>query len=359
VKNYVQSPVVKASSSTSQQDESSGQPINCAEVCAEYAGVVVGDRLKKRLLGLISRHHSPLKSRPLTGAKMERIEGVSWNSLRLQVPQTGEGRHCGPHYVQAPATVCGSALAHVAPRQVVSRRTTAEATGDIFGPHIGTSFSTAQLDSATVWGATQQRRGVRVWGDKCAQVPGLDSSEVSKQARVAQMKGEMLMLGARDCHRLPATIAPLSESKAVSFYTFSLCACPCLYLLLRNVGKCTYEAEIRKELQALHISVKALLELQSKRQVQGPIRTAPWYCTLYCWWREALMLLKCVLSATSAACEERRRLQCSEGACTVRKLCICNVTVAILLDVCLAEPRKNLGNVSVQSSSSRAKSAYC
>jgi hypothetical protein len=41
-------------------------------------------------------------------------------------------------------------------------------------------------------------------------------------------------------------------------------------LLLKNVGKRMPEAEIREELEALHINVQAVMQLQSKRRDQDP-----------------------------------------------------------------------------------------
>jgi hypothetical protein len=47
----------------------------------------------------------------------------------------------------------------------------------------------------------------------------------------------------------------LGEGKCVSFHTFSLPEDPCVSLLFKNLEKRIPEAEIKGELEALHINV--------------------------------------------------------------------------------------------------------
>jgi hypothetical protein len=71
---------------------------------------------------------------------------------------------------------------------------------------------------------------------------------------VAQTKGEiLLMLVPENVNGFQTTIGALrslDESEVMSFHTFSLPEDRCVRLLLKNVGKCTPEAEIREELEA-------------------------------------------------------------------------------------------------------------
>jgi methyl coenzyme M reductase subunit C-like uncharacterized protein (methanogenesis marker protein 7) len=46
-------------------------------------------------------------------------------------------------------------------------------------------------------------------------------------------------------------------------------------LLLKNLGKRLPEAEIKEELEALHISVQAVMQLRSKRRDQDPEKDSP------------------------------------------------------------------------------------
>jgi hypothetical protein len=83
---------------------------------------------------------------------------------------------------------------------------------------------------------------------------------------LAQMKGEILMLVPETADGFRATIGALQslrEDKGVSFHTSSLPEDRCVRLLLKNLGKRMPEAEIEEELEALSISVQAVMQLRS------------------------------------------------------------------------------------------------
>jgi hypothetical protein len=95
---------------------------------------------------------------------------------------------------------------------------------------------------------------------------------------VAQMKAEILKLVPETANEFRATIGALRSldvSKGVSFHTFPLLEDRCVRLLLKNVGIRMPEAEIREELEALHINVQALMQLRSKRRNQDPEKDRP------------------------------------------------------------------------------------
>jgi hypothetical protein len=95
---------------------------------------------------------------------------------------------------------------------------------------------------------------------------------------LAQMKGETLMLvpETADCFRATiGALRSLGEDKGVSFHTFSLREERCVSLLLKNSGKRMPEAEIKEELEALHIRVQAVRQLRSKRRDQDPEKDRP------------------------------------------------------------------------------------
>jgi hypothetical protein len=63
-------------------------------------------------------------------------------------------------------------------------------------------------------------------------------------------------------------------------------------------------AEVRDELEALHINVQAVMQLWSKQRVEDTEEDLTPHLTSLCRWREALMLRKkWVLSRIFAACE--------------------------------------------------------
>jgi hypothetical protein len=61
----------------------------------------------------------------------------------------------------------------------------------------------------------------------------------------------------------------------VGFLTFSLPEHRCVRLLLKNLGKRMPEAEIREELEALHINVQAVMQPRSKQWDQVPEKDRP------------------------------------------------------------------------------------
>jgi hypothetical protein len=93
-----------------------------------------------------------------------------------------------------------------------------------------------------------------------------------------RLEGEILMLVPEIADGFRATIGALrslDESEGVSFHNFSLPEDRCLRLLLKNLGKRMPEAEIPKELEALHINVQAVMQLRSKRRDQDPEKDRP------------------------------------------------------------------------------------
>jgi methyl coenzyme M reductase subunit C-like uncharacterized protein (methanogenesis marker protein 7) len=85
----------------------------------------------------------------------------------------------------------------------------------------------------------------------------------------AQMKTRILMLVSENAGEFRAAIVPLrshGEGDSSSVHTFSLPEDRCVRLLLKNLGKRMPKAEIREELEALHINVQAVMQLRSKRR---------------------------------------------------------------------------------------------
>jgi hypothetical protein len=95
---------------------------------------------------------------------------------------------------------------------------------------------------------------------------------------LAQIKNEIFMLVPETADRFRATIGALrslGEDKGVSFHTFSLPEDRSVRLLLKTLGKRMPEVEIKEELEALHISVQAVMQLRSKRREQDPEKDCP------------------------------------------------------------------------------------
>jgi hypothetical protein len=123
---------------------------------------------------------------------------------------------------------------------------------------------------------------------------------------VAQMKGEYLMLVPEAADGFRVTIGALlslGEGEDMSFHTLSLPEDRCVRLLLKNLGKRMPEAEIKGELEALHIHVHAVMQLRSRRRDQDAEWTAPLHRTSLCPWHGAPMLKQCDLTSSSAVCE--------------------------------------------------------
>jgi hypothetical protein len=91
------------------------------------------------------------------------------------------------------------------------------------------------------------------------------------------MKGEILILvpETADGYRVAiGALRSLDVSEGVSFHTFSLPEDRCVRLL-KNLGKRLSEAEIREELEALHINVQAVMQLRSKQRDEDPEKDRP------------------------------------------------------------------------------------
>jgi hypothetical protein len=100
----------------------------------------------------------------------------------------------------------------------------------------------------------------------------------SESKLVAQMKGDILMLVPEIADGFRATIGALRSldaSEGVSYHTFSLAEDRCVRLLLKNIGKRMPEAEIREELEALHINMEAVMQLRSKRRDKDTLKDRP------------------------------------------------------------------------------------
>jgi hypothetical protein len=70
------------------------------------------------------------------------------------------------------------------------------------------------------------------------------------------------------------TLRSRGEGKGVSFHT-SLPEDRCMRLLLKNLSKRMPEAEIKEELQALHMSVQTVMQFRSNRWDQDPEKDRP------------------------------------------------------------------------------------
>jgi metal-responsive CopG/Arc/MetJ family transcriptional regulator len=93
----------------------------------------------------------------------------------------------------------------------------------------------------------------------------------------AHIKGEILMVVPETADGVWATIGALQyleEGEGVSFPTFYLPEDRCVRMFL-NLGKRVTTAEFQEELEALHMSVQAVMQLRSKRRVQDPDKKHP------------------------------------------------------------------------------------
>jgi hypothetical protein len=143
---------------------------------------------------------------------------------------------------------------------------------------IGTTYATAEVDKVLPPGERRNKTPVFVSGVKNTR-RFLERIRVKYGSKlVAHMKGEILMLVPETADGFRATIGalrPLDESEVMSFHTFSLPEDRCVRLLLKNLGKRMPEAEIREELEALHINVQADMQLRSKRRDWDPEKDRP------------------------------------------------------------------------------------
>jgi hypothetical protein len=167
-------------------------------------------------------------------------------------------------------------------KEAASRRTSPGAPGDVSGPlnvaPVGTTSTTAQVDKVVPTGELRNKTPVQVSGVKNTR-KFLDWIRANSESKlVVQMKGEILMLVPETADGFWATIGALRSldvSEGVSFHAFSLPEDRCVRLLLKNLGKCMPEAEIREEIEALHINMQAVMQLRSKRRDQDPEKDRP------------------------------------------------------------------------------------
>jgi hypothetical protein len=95
---------------------------------------------------------------------------------------------------------------------------------------------------------------------------------------VAQMGIQNLMVVTKTANGFWATISAmqsLGESKNLSNQNFSLPEDRCVDLLLKNLGKGMPEADVREELEALHIHVQTVMQLRSRRRVKYVEKDSP------------------------------------------------------------------------------------
>jgi hypothetical protein len=92
------------------------------------------------------------------------------------------------------------------------------------------------------------------------------------------MKVENLMLLSETADGFRATIGALQslgEDKGVSFDTSFLQEDRCMRVFFKNLGKSMPEAEIKEKLEALHVSVQAVMQLSSNRWDRDPEKDRP------------------------------------------------------------------------------------
>jgi hypothetical protein len=166
--------------------------------------------------------------------------------------------------------------------EAAQRRTYPGAPGDESGPlsvaPIGTTSSTAQVTNSFLPGERHNKTPVYVSRVKKTRRFLEWIRAKSGSTLVTQIKREILMLVSETADDFRTTIGALrslDESEGVSFHTFSLPGDPCVRLLLKNLGKCMPEAEIREELESLHINVQAVMQLRSKRRDKDPEKDLP------------------------------------------------------------------------------------
>jgi hypothetical protein len=126
------------------------------------------------------------------------------------------------------------------------------------GTPISTTSSSAQVEKVVPPGERRNKTPVYVSGVKNPRSFLEWARTKSATKFVAQMKGEYFMLVPETADGFWATIGALrslGEGEGVSFHTFSVPEDRCVRLLLKNLDKRMPEAEIKGELEALHIHV--------------------------------------------------------------------------------------------------------
>jgi hypothetical protein len=79
-------------------------------------------------------------------------------------------------------------------------------------------------------------------------------------------------------HGFQATIDALQSidgREGLSFHTFSFPENRCVRLVLKNFGQSMIEAEVREELEALHLNVQAVMQVRRSARIRTPRRTVP------------------------------------------------------------------------------------
>jgi hypothetical protein len=126
--------------------------------------------------------------------------------------------------------------------------------------------SCAQVEKVAAPGEWHNKNLVYVSGVKNTRT-FLKWSHKKSSKLVAQIKGEYPVLVSETDEGFWAainTFRSLGEGKGVSFHTISLLEDQCVCLLLKNLGKRIPEAEIREELEVLHIYEQTIMQLRSQ-----------------------------------------------------------------------------------------------
>jgi hypothetical protein len=171
----------------------------------------------------------------------------------------------------------GNAAVPAASKDAAPRRTSAGPSGSVPGPlsgkHEDITFTAAQVGGRVPPGERRNKTPVYVSGVRNTRKFLAWIRENTASKLLAQMRGETLKLVPDTADGFRATIGTLrsfGEDKGVSFQTFSFPEDRCVRLLLKNAGKRMPEAEIREELEALSISVQAVMQLRSKLAAYQP-----------------------------------------------------------------------------------------
>jgi hypothetical protein len=186
----------------------------------------------------------------------------------------------GPPKLTAKGT--GSPSVPVATKEAAQRRTSPGAPGDVAGPtggsHTSTTPTSAKVEKVVPPGERRNKTPVYVSGVKnpCRLLEWVRTKSATKL--VAETKGEYLMLVPECADGFRATfgaLRSLGEGEGVTFHTFSFPEVRCVRLLLKKLGNRMPEAEIKGELEALHIHVQAVMQLRSWRREQEVEKDRP------------------------------------------------------------------------------------
>jgi hypothetical protein len=176
----------------------------------------------------------------------------------------------------------GTAAVAAASKDAAHRHKSAGPSGSVLGPLSGkpegTNFTAAQVEGRVPPGERSNKTPVYVSGVSNTRKFLEWIREKTARKLLAQMRGETLMLVPETEDGFRAIIGNLrshGEDKGVSFQTFSLPDDRCVRLLLKNVGKRMPVSEIKEELEALSISVQAVMQLRSNRRDYEPEKKRP------------------------------------------------------------------------------------